>query len=129
MIRQLLSDCLVEYDHRVVTARGGEEGLELFRAAAAKQQAFHAVITDLGMPEMDGHQFARQLKTEYPRTPVIMMTGWGTIMKEDGENAPEVNAVIGKPPQLDELNEMLIRLTASCREEKGAVAEKTAMLQ
>lgn len=39
------------------------------------------------------------------------MTGWGTMMKEDGETAPEVDAVAGKPPHLDELNTLLIRLS------------------
>jgi CheY-like chemotaxis protein len=112
LIRQLLVDCLVQYQHQVVTASGGEEGLELFRAAALKKQPFHAVITDLGMPQMDGHQFARKIKSEAPHTPIIMMTGWGTIMKEDGETAHEVDAVMGKPPHLQELNQLLLRLAA-----------------
>ncbi|HWY29979.1 MAG TPA: response regulator, partial [Candidatus Acidoferrum sp.] len=83
------------------------------RAAALKKQPFDAVITDLGMPQMDGHQFARKIKSEAPRTPIIMMTGWGTIMKEDGETAHEVDAVMGKPPQLQELNRLLLRLAAA----------------
>ena len=116
MIRQLLGDCLAEYRHRVVTAGGGEEGLELFRTAAKKNQPFHVIITDLGMPKMDGHQVARHIKAESPRTPVIMMTGWGTIMKEDGETAPEVDAVIGKPPRMQELNELLVRLADASRQ-------------
>lgn len=119
LIRQLLVDCLVQYHHQVVTAGGGEEGLELFRAAALKKQPFHAVITDLGMPQMDGHQFARKIKSEAPRTPIIMMTGWGTIMKEDGETAQEVDAVMGKPPQLQELNQLLLRLASAAQNKRS----------
>ena len=74
--------------------------MELFRAARLKNQPYEMVITDLGMPDVDGHQVARTIKAESPGTPVIMMTGWGTIMKEDGENAPEVDAVVGKPPRI-----------------------------
>jgi CheY-like chemotaxis protein len=110
-IRLLLSDCLAHYNHRVDTASGGEQGLECFRAAKRKDQPFDIVITDLGMPKMDGHQLARMIKAESPHTPVIMMTGWGSLMKEDGEAAPEVDAVVGKPPHLEELNNLLIRLT------------------
>jgi hypothetical protein len=42
-----------------------------------------------------------------------MMTGWGTIMREEGETAMEVDAVIGKPPRMKELNDLLLRVTAS----------------
>jgi len=110
-IRQLLSDCLTHFNHRVQTAPGGEEGLECFRAAKLNAEPFDIVITDLGMPNMDGHQLARTIKAESPDTPVIMMTGWGALMKDDGEPAPEVDAVVGKPPHLEELNALLIRLS------------------
>jgi DNA-binding response OmpR family regulator len=110
-IRQLLGDCLTHYNHRVQTASGGEEGLKCFRAAKLNTRPFDIVITDLGMPKMDGHQLARTIKAESPATPVIMMTGWGALMKEDGEAASEVDAVIGKPPHLEELNALLIRLS------------------
>jgi signal transduction histidine kinase len=109
-IRLLLNDCLTQYNHRVQTAAGAEQGLEYFRTALVQQQPFDAIITDLGMPKMDGHQLARTIKAESPQTPVIMMTGWGAMMKEDGDPSPEVDALVGKPPHLDELNNLLIRL-------------------
>ena len=65
------------------------------------------------MPDIDGHQVARTIKAESPNTPIIMMTGWGTIMREDGETAPEVDAVIGKPPRMKEFNDLLLRVTAT----------------
>jgi CheY-like chemotaxis protein len=111
-VRQLLDDCLTHFNHRVMVATGGEQGMELFRAAAQKNQPYEVVITDLGMPKMDGHQVARTIKAESPNTPVIMMTGWGTIMREEGETTSEVDAVIGKPPRMKELNELLLRVTA-----------------
>jgi signal transduction histidine kinase/ActR/RegA family two-component response regulator len=115
LIRQLVSDCLTHFNHRVVTADSGTQGLELFRAAALNHQPFEAVITDLGMPKMDGHQLSRTIKAESPHTPIIMMTGWGAMMKEDGETAPEVDAVVGKPPQIQELNNLLMQLSAAGR--------------
>jgi CheY-like chemotaxis protein len=96
-----------------VTASSGSQGIELFRAARNKHEPFEAVITDLGMPKMDGYQLARTIKAESPRTPIIMMTGWGTMMKEDGETAPEVDAVVGKPPNMQELHDLLLRMAAS----------------
>ncbi len=112
-VRQLLDDCLTYFNHRVMVASGGEHGMELFRTAMQKNQPYEVVITDLGMPKMDGHQVARTIKAESPNTPIIMMTGWGTIMREEGETASEVDAVIGKPPRMRELNDLLLRITAS----------------
>ncbi len=111
-IQELLKHCLTTLDHQVTTASGGKQGVEMFRAAMLEKQPYEMVITDLGMPDIDGHQVARTIKAESPGTPVIMMTGWGAIMKEDGETAPEVDAVVGKPPRIQELNNLLHKLTA-----------------
>ncbi len=40
-----------------------------------------------------------------------MMTGWGTTVGDDGEIASEVDAVIDKPPRMQELNDLLLRIT------------------
>jgi signal transduction histidine kinase len=111
-IQELLKHCLTTLDHQVTTASGGKQGVEMFRAAMLDKHPYEMVITDLGMPDIDGHQVARTIKVESPGTPVIMMTGWGTMMKEDGETAPEVDAVVGKPPRIQELNNLLLKLTA-----------------
>lgn len=110
-IRQLLKDCLVHFNHRVTLATTGKEGLELFRAARKKKQPYEVVITDLGMPDIDGHRVARHIKAESPGTPVIMITGWGTIMEENKETIPDVDAVMNKPPHMHQLNRLLLRLT------------------
>ena len=109
-VRLLLNDCLTHFNHRVTVASGGKLGVELFRTAMREKQPYEVVITDLGMPEIDGHHVARTIKAESPKTPVIMITGWGTIMKEDGESTPEVDAVVGKPPNMQELNDLLLRM-------------------
>ena len=114
-VRQLLNDCLTHFNHRVKVASGGKDGVELFRSAMLNSQPYEVVITDLGMPDVDGHHVARTIKAESPNTPVIMMTGWGTIMKEDGDATPEVDAVIGKPPHMQELNDLLHRVTTSVK--------------
>jgi signal transduction histidine kinase/ActR/RegA family two-component response regulator len=111
-IQELLKNCLTSLEHKVTTASGGKQGVELFRAAMRKKQPYETVITDLGMPDIDGQQVARTIKAESPGTPVIMMTGWRSVMKEDGELVSGVDAVVGKPPRIRELNDLLLRLTA-----------------
>lgn len=117
VVRQLLKDCLTQFKHQVTTVADGEAALRVLRSARQSRQPFQVVITDLGMPLMDGHQLARAIRAEMPRLPIVMMTGWGNLTKENSENGTEVDALIGKPPKLHELNSLLLRL-ASLRAEK-----------
>jgi len=109
-LRELLHDCLGGFQHDVTLASSAMEGLQLFQAARQQNQPFQAIITDLGMPGMDGRQLAHSIKTESPNTPVIMMTGWGSMMKADGEHTADVDALLGKPVRLMELNNLLQQL-------------------
>jgi signal transduction histidine kinase/ActR/RegA family two-component response regulator len=111
-LRQLMHDLLEAYHHKVSVAPGGREGVEMFRSNLRGREPYEIVITDLGMPEMDGHHVARAIKAESPHTPIIMLTGWGTIMKTEGETAPEVDAVLSKPPRMEELNKLLLQMAA-----------------
>ncbi|HEX3718743.1 MAG TPA: ATP-binding protein [Verrucomicrobiae bacterium] len=111
-LRQLMHDVLEVQNHKVSVAPGGKEGLEMFRSNLRGAEPYEVVITDLGMPEMDGHHLARAIKLESPHTPIIMLTGWGTIMKAEGETAPEVDAVLSKPPRIQELNNILYKVTS-----------------
>jgi DNA-binding NtrC family response regulator len=114
-ILQLLGDCLPSFGHRVTVAENGEKGLELFREAKLKHQPYEMVITDLGLPDVDGHQVAKTIKAESPGTPVIMMTGWGKMMKENKEVPTDVDALVDKPPNLQELNDLFVQLTSPIR--------------
>jgi len=114
-VRELLHDCLESDKHKVTVAPGGREGLEMFRSRLGGKEAYEVVITDLGMPDMDGRHVAHAIRAESPQTPIIMLTGWGTMMNADGETAPEVDAVLGKPPRIGELNDVLFRITAPDR--------------
>jgi signal transduction histidine kinase len=111
-VRETLNDCLKNFNYNVTLVEDGKSGVEQFRTAKQERDPYDVVITDLGMPDMDGHQVVRTIKAESPNTPVIMMTGWKTIMKEDGEIAPEVDAAVGKPLRIQELNLLILRLTA-----------------
>lgn len=68
------------------------------------------VITDLGMPRIDGNAVATGVKAMSPNTPVIMLTGWGRRMQEDGVLPAGVDHLLGKPARMSSLREVL----ASC---------------
>ena len=86
-------------------------GMDMGLAEIRKACQQHAVITDLGMPRLDGRQLAQILKKESPSTPVIMMTGWATLMKGEEDLPLHVDGVLNKPPKITELQETLRRVT------------------
>ena len=110
LLRELLREILEREGHHVSVADGGQSGVDEFRAAASRSHPFDVVLTDLGMPYFDGRQVVKVIKKESPGTPVIMLTGWGAFMKEDGDMPEEVNGILTKPPRSNELREMLRRV-------------------
>ena len=93
--------------HTVVAASGGQEGIDRFNEALAKGEPFQAVVTDLGMPHVDGRQVAAAVKAAAPSTPVILLTGWGQRLIDAGETPEHVDLVLSKPPRLREVREAL----------------------
>ena len=61
-----LRDALEADGHAVVTANGGQEGIDAFRAAEESDERFAVVITDLGMPYVDGRKVASAIKNDSP---------------------------------------------------------------
>jgi CheY-like chemotaxis protein len=103
-----LRDTLEGDGHLVTTANGGQAGIDAFRATqAAAKDKFDAVITDLGMPYVDGRKVAAAIKTASPETPVLLLTGWGQRLIAEGDIPPHVDKVLNKPPKLRDLREAL----------------------
>ena len=110
LLRDLLKEMLERDGHRVKVCDGGQSGLDTFRQARLQGKPFDIVITDLGMPYVDGRQVAKLLKQESPGTPIVMLTGWGAFMKGDASEPVQVDSVLSKPPRSKELRETLFRL-------------------
>jgi signal transduction histidine kinase/ActR/RegA family two-component response regulator len=102
-----LRDVLENDGHLVIPARGGQEAIDVLRATAEGRQPFGAVITDLGMPHVDGVRVASAVKSVSPATRVILLTGWGQKLIAEGDVPPNVDRVLSKPPKLRELREAL----------------------
>jgi CheY-like chemotaxis protein/anti-sigma regulatory factor (Ser/Thr protein kinase) len=102
-----LRDTLESDGHFIITASGGQDGIDAFRKAKERNEPFTAVITDLGMPYVDGRHVASAVKSISPSTPVILLTGWGQRLVAEGDVPPHVDRVLNKPPKLRELREAL----------------------
>jgi PAS domain S-box-containing protein len=114
-----LRDALEADGHAVVTANGGQEGIDTFRAAEERNEHFAVVITDLGMPHVDGRKVATAIKSDSPSTPVILLTGWGQRLVAEGDVPANVDRVLNKPPKLKELRAALAELTGAATPRAG----------
>ncbi len=74
------------------------------------------------MPYLEGRLVAAMLKRDYPTGPIVMLTGWGGFMEEDGSTPVQVDSVLSKPPRSRALNETLSRLTA--KNQKAALVNQ-----
>jgi CheY-like chemotaxis protein len=81
---------------------------------------FSIVITDLGMPHVDGRKVAAAIKRASPGTPVVLLTGWGERLLTEGHSIAHVDRVLGKPPRLRDLRQVLAELTKA-RAEKPPI--------
>jgi CheY-like chemotaxis protein len=88
-------------------ANDGQAGIDAFSAAHHRGEAFAAVITDLGMPYVDGRKVAAAIKALSPSMPVLLLTGWGQGLAADTEISPHVDRILSKPPKLRELRAAL----------------------
>jgi CheY-like chemotaxis protein len=64
------------------------------------KEDFDAVITDLGMPTVDGWAVARQVKAKNTKTPVIVVTGWGVKHEKRDLLSRGVDLLFSKPVDL-----------------------------
>jgi signal transduction histidine kinase/ActR/RegA family two-component response regulator len=98
--------------HRVTVADGGQAGIDTFLAATGRGESFSVVISDLGMPHIDGRRVAAAVKAASPKTPIVLLTGWGYSMRENGDLPSHVDHLLSKPPDVDELRLAISKLTA-----------------
>ncbi len=101
-VLESVADMLGALGHRVVTAASGEIALRQF-----KRDRFDVVMTDLGMPGINGLELARRLRSERPELPVLLLTGWGADYEEHPPE--EVSMVLSKPVTMKSLQESLLR--------------------
>jgi signal transduction histidine kinase/ActR/RegA family two-component response regulator/uncharacterized membrane protein affecting hemolysin expression len=110
MLIKSLRDILEQEGHAVTVADGGQKGIDTFTAALTHGSPFAVVITDLGMPYVDGRKVAASVKAAAARTPVILLTGWGRRLLAENDIPPHVDRVLSKPPRLAEMRAALAEL-------------------
>lgn len=107
LLRGLLQELLARDGHKVEVADGPRLGMAAFLRARAEERPFDVVVTDLGMPYIDGLEVARMVKAASPQTGVVLLSGWGAGGPD--KLPPHVDVALAKPPKLGLLRDALRR--------------------
>lgn len=83
---------LSEKGYEVSTALSGEEALDTI-----ENTEFDVVFTDIKMPGMDGLEVTERIKARCPWTPVVVITGYGTVENEARASVLGVSGFVNKP--------------------------------
>ncbi len=118
-VRETLAEMLADLKHEVLTADSGRAAMEQVRA-----REFDVVFTDLAMPEMDGWETARAIRTLKPALPVVLVTGYGATAQPPSGELDLVAGIIGKPFDFDQVTATLMRVCEKSEVQKGELVSQ-----
>jgi len=100
----LLADILLQcFDLTSKKAQDGEEALDILN-----EETFDLVITDLMMPKMNGHELLKTVKHNFPKLPVVLITGYEAEFNPEEEPRPD--GFLLKPFKVQQIDEVLKRI-------------------
>jgi two-component system CheB/CheR fusion protein len=93
-VTEMLAVVLTHAGYNVVTAASAPAALQ-----AAREQQFDVIISDIGMPEMNGYQLAREVRQlpGYATVPMVAVTGYSMFDDRERSTNAGFNAHMTKP--------------------------------
>jgi CheY-like chemotaxis protein len=101
-ILKALEGMLRQLGHDVTTTDSGADVIRRIEA-----ESYDVLITDLGMPGMDGREVARRAKGLSPEMRVLLLTGWADRLQVEGDMPAGVDRLLGKPITKAQLQQAL----------------------
>ena len=117
---EMLSKLLEMEGACIETARSGQEALKL-----AEGRRFDLLISDISMPEMDGYELLRRLRTfrSMAHVPALALTGHGRLSDVDRARREGFAEHFTKPLDLDKL----LRTVRELTDDSSAVSDPKQM--
>jgi PAS domain S-box-containing protein len=103
-IQDLAKGYIEGLGHRGKVVGSGAEALALI-----VKGEFSIVITDLGMPEMNGFELAINIQKINQQIPIVALTGWGDAKVNKDQSAVGISEIVGKPMRLETFKAVLDR--------------------
>lgn len=97
IVRMLIVDVLEELEYKVLEADGSEQALEVLQD---QTQQINLMMTDVGLPGMDGRELAIKARELRPALEVLFASGYAESIA-----VPEDMHMIGKPFSIDQLRD------------------------
>jgi CheY-like chemotaxis protein len=91
----------------VIEASNGKEALELYLKHVTD---IILVVTDMGMPIMNGYELFRELKKLNPKLPIVISSGFGDVAVSSHLATEDIAGIISKPYTFDMLRDVLKRV-------------------
>jgi DNA-binding NtrC family response regulator len=102
---------LTELGHQVVAVADAELAVK-----QVAERRFDAVMTDVSLPGMSGIELAKELIKNYPKLPVVIASGYGSLNVEFLLGQHQTNVlVLPKPYDMDMLEKTLGAAAAFAR--------------
>lgn len=101
-VRSMIADVLRDLGCKVIEARDGNTRMNIVRS----QDKINMLITDVGLPSLNGRQLAEAAREARPLLPVLLITGYAGKTLEDAELPPGME-VMRKPFALETLSERI----------------------
>lgn len=112
MLRSLAREVLEEAGYAVDDCAEGVEALRRLRASA---EAPDILVTDIGLPGMDGRQLAISARETFPDLPILFITGYAWEAFADAPHLPDRAAILSKPFSLHALIDAVTELLDGTR--------------
>ena len=116
VVNMLIAVAMLErWGVEVTQACDGREALSAVQRAADEQRPFHAVLMDVQMPVMSGHEATRALRQLQvgKNLPIIALTAAALVTERDEALAAGMDDFLTKPIDADKLHATLLRLRAA----------------
>jgi PAS domain S-box-containing protein len=99
LIRDIAEEMLEVLEHKGKIVQNGEKALELL-----KNESFDLVVTDIGMPGMNGWDLADKIREEFnDKIKIIALTGWGDQISDEKRKQHGVSELLSKPFKIEQL--------------------------
>jgi CheY-like chemotaxis protein len=98
---------LIRLGYSVTAVTNSVEALTLFRA---NPQAFDLLVTDQTMPHLAGSELAKQVLALRPELPVLLCTGYSSVITEEKARAIGIRGYAQKPLRGSELGQLIRQL-------------------
>jgi DNA-binding response OmpR family regulator len=107
LVAMVAVDALNELGFEVIEAASAAVALQL---AATNKHRIGVALVDLGLPDLPGEELVGELRSLYPRLPIIVASGKGLGALDEKLQALDDVTILPKPYNFEDLQSAVVRV-------------------